>query len=77
MKTNLFYAMIDAAIYSGLTVDALEFMARGLDENAVAILLGNVSNLPVYMKSREIPYRSCIFSAPSIEILKSPLSHCE
>lgn len=56
-----------AAAYSGLTVDALEFVTRGLDDKAVAILLGNVSNLPVYMKSREIPYRDCIFSAPSID----------
>jgi len=59
--------LTNAARHSGLTFDALEFMTRGLDAKAVAILLGNVSNLPVYMKSRDMPYRDCIFNAPSMD----------
>ena len=61
--------LLAAANHSGLTVDALEFLVRGVDESAAAILLGNASNLPKYMKSRGIPYRDCILIAPSIDIL--------
>lgn len=67
--------IIEAAQLSGFTVDALVFLSRGLDATALAILMGNVSSLPVYMKSREIPYRDCILIAPSMEIRKSPDSH--
>ena len=77
MNDGILDDLICAAQEFGLTAGAIEFLTRGLDEMAVAILLGNVSSLPVYMKSREIPYRDCIFSAPSIETRKSPLSHCE
>lgn len=59
--------LLDAARQSGMTVDALVCLTEGLDANAVAILLGNVSNLPKYMKSKEIPYRRSIFIAPSID----------
>lgn len=48
--------LIYAALQSGLSMDLLEFLSRGLDDKAVAKLLGNASILPVYMKSRDIPY---------------------
>lgn len=67
--------LTDAARQSGLTFDLLEFVTRGLDDKALAILCGNVSTLPTYMKSRDIPYLSDSFNAPSIEMRKSPLSH--
>ena len=70
-------ALLGAAIHSGFTFDALEFLIRGLDATATAILLGNVSKLPVYMKSKDIPYLSRSRIAPSMEIRKSPLSHWE
>ena len=77
MKEAFLTQLIDAADHSGFTVDALEFLSRGLDETACAILFGNVLKLPKYMKSKDIPYRACILRAPSIEIRKSPLSHWE
>lgn len=41
---------------TGLTVDYLEFLSRGLDRSAEAILFGNISTLPQYMKSSDNPY---------------------
>lgn len=67
--------LIVTTAQSGFSVDALEFLSRGLDDTALAILLGNVSKLPVYMKSIDIPYRVRSRIAPSIETRKSPLSH--
>ncbi len=69
--------LINASQVSGLTIDALYFLISGLDDSAVAILLGNVSMLPKYMKSRDVPYLACNRIAPSIEMRKSPLSHWE
>lgn len=51
-------AIIAAADQSGLTVDVLVSLADGLDESATAILCGNVSRLPQYIKSSEMPYTS-------------------
>lgn len=67
--------LISSAQESGLTVDLLEFVSRGLDDKAVAILFDNVSKLPQYMKSRDIPYLRRSFIAPSTDTRKSPLSH--
>lgn len=77
MNDELIDKMVDAAQISGLTVDLIEFLINGLEDTAIAILLGNVSNLPAYIKSSDTPNLSRIFSAPSIEILKSPDSHWE
>ena len=60
---------------SGVPVDAICYLSRGLEPKATAKLCGNVSSLPVYMKSSDMPYRFCILSAPSIAILKDPDSH--
>ena len=60
--------LIEVAQTTGFSVDLLEFITRGLDDRAVAILLGNVSSLPTYMKSNDIPNRARIFNAPSIDI---------
>jgi len=67
--------LINVARTSGFTIDALYFLISGLDDSAVAILLGNVSMLPKYMKSKDIPYLSCSRMAPSMEMRKPPLSH--
>ena len=69
--------LIDLSDQSGLTVDLLEFLSRGLDETAFAIFAGNVSMLPKYMKSSVMPYLSRSRIAPSMEMRASPLSHCE
>lgn len=68
-------AILKVSCETGYSVDVLEFVSRGLDETALAILLGNVSMLPKYMKSSEMPYLSRSRMAPSIDIRKSPLSH--
>jgi hypothetical protein len=75
MTENERLDQILVAAQSGFSVDALEFVSRGLDDIALAILLGNVSRLPVYMKSIDIPYLVLSRIAPSIETRKSPLSH--
>ena len=75
MNEVLFSKLIVAAAQSGITVDALLCLISGLEDNSVARLLDNVSSLPTYMKSKDMPYRDCIVIAPSIEIRKSPLSH--
>ena len=75
MSENTLLAMINAAQASGLSVDLLEFVSRGLDDNSRAILFGNVSRLPKYMKSKDIPYLSTSRIAPSTDMRKSPLSH--
>lgn len=69
--------IVGAALVSGFTVDVLVALMAGLDARARATLLGNVSSLPVYMKSSEIPYFSRSLIAPSIEMRISPDSHCE
>ncbi len=61
----------------GRTLDYVEFVTRGLDVNALAILCGNASRLPQYMKSNDSPYASRRASAPSIEIRKFPDSQFE
>ena len=67
--------ILEAADQSGFTVDFLLELSKGLNANAVAILLGNVSKLPKYMKSNEIPYLSLSRIAPSSDTRKLPLSH--
>ena len=67
--------ILKVAHQSGFTVDSVLFLMSGLDDKAIAILLGNVSRLPKYMKSKEIPYLSRSRTAPSMEMRKSPLSH--
>lgn len=77
MCDQRFLKIIDLADQSGLSVDLLEFLSRGLDDTAFAILAGNVSMLPRYMKSNVMPYLSRSRIAPSTEMRKSPLSHWE
>ena len=67
--------LIKAAQASPLTFDVLFSLSCGMDDNAVAILCGNVSKLPAYMKSKDIPYLSRSRMALSAGIQKSPLSH--
>ena len=50
--------LIEAAQSSPLTFDVLFRLTDNLPDKAFAILCGNVSKLPVYMKSKDIPYLS-------------------
>ena len=68
-------AIIESSEVSGVPVDVICYLSRGLEPTAIARLCGNVSTLPVYMKSNDMPYRFCILRAPSIDILKDPDSH--
>ena len=70
-----FDLIIKSADQSGFTVDLIVAMINGLDDKSIAILLGNVSMLPKYMKSKEIPYLSLSRMAPSSDVLNAPLSH--
>ena len=63
------------AAANGVLVDVICYLSRGLEPKAIARLCGNVSSLPMYMKSNDMPYRLCILRAPSIDILKDPDSH--
>ena len=66
--------LIKAAKASPLTFDTLYGLSEGLDDKALAILCGNVSRLPAYMKSNEIPYISKSRLALTGGIQVSPLS---
>ncbi len=68
-------ALLEVVHSSPLTFDVLEFLSRDLDDKALAIFCGNVSMLPSYMKSSEIPYLSLSRSALGTVIKKSPLSY--
>lgn len=57
-----------AATESGLTIDYLEFLSRGLDRKAETTLLGNAIRLPAYMKSSDNPYVSRSAKAPLSEM---------
>ena len=67
--------LIDAAQSGLLTLDVLEALSRGLSDKALAILCGNVSRLPQYIKSKDRLNLSRNLSAPWIEMRKFPLSH--
>ncbi len=56
----LFYG----ACRSPLSFDLLEMLSRNMDESSLAILVGNASMLPQYIKSSDIPYLSRSLSAP-------------
>ncbi len=60
--------LIAAADASGFTVDYLEWLSRGLEAKAEAILFGNISTLPQNMKSSGNPYISRSLKAPFSEI---------
>jgi hypothetical protein len=47
--------MIRAAQLSGISVDFIAAITQGLDSSCLAILCGNISNLPKYIKSKLIP----------------------
>ncbi|WP_319528962.1 hypothetical protein [uncultured Cohaesibacter sp.] len=47
--------IIDACQASGFSLDLLELLTRGLDNQALAICCGNVSTLPKNKKSNEVP----------------------
>ncbi|WP_244271763.1 MULTISPECIES: hypothetical protein [unclassified Pseudovibrio] len=70
-----FQLLLKGAQSSPLSFDLLEALSRNMDMSSLAILVGNASMLPKYMKSIEIPYRSRSFIAPGIETRKSPVSH--
>jgi hypothetical protein len=59
--------LIEAAAVSGFTIDYLEALTNGLSRKACLRVIGNVSSMPSYMKSRDNPYvrRSAI--APSTD----------
>lgn len=59
--------LIEEAEKTGFTVDYLEWLSRGLDRSSEAILFGNISTLPQYMKSSGNPYVSRSFRAPLSE----------
>ena len=61
-------AILAARQSSGLTVDSLEWLSRGLDRKALATLCGNASTLPQYIQSNVSPYLLRNFKAPSTEI---------
>lgn len=61
-------ALMGVAYESPVSFDVLEVLSRGLDETALAILCANVSTLPQYMKSSEIPYLSRSRMALRIDI---------
>ncbi len=69
MSDDRLAVLIRMADQSPLSLDVLEFISRGLDDTALAILAGNVSTLPRYMKSKDTPYLSLSRMAPSMEIL--------
>ena len=56
--------LLYGALHSPFSFDVLEALSRNMDDNSLAILVGNASMLPTYMKSKETPYRSRSFSAP-------------
>lgn len=62
------------AVDSGLTIDYLEWLTRGLSRQAARKVIGNASSMPSYMKSSDNPYVSRKERAPSIETLLSPVS---
>ncbi len=51
-------AIILASDKSGLSFDLLYHLTKGLDANSKAIVLGNSSVLPRYIKSKLIPVKS-------------------
>lgn len=67
--------IIEAANQSPLSFDLLEALSVGMDAKALAILCGNASRLPQYIKSKDNPNLSRTFKAPLMDMRKSPLSH--
>lgn len=59
--------LINEAVRTGFTMDYLEALTSGLDNQAALRVIGNVSELPRYMKSNDNPYVSRSASAPSSE----------
>lgn len=57
--------LIEGARLSGFTIDALDYLSRGLSDSALRIFIGNASRLPSYMKSSDSPYLFRSASAPS------------
>ncbi len=47
--------LVVSAYSSGLSLDLLELLTRGLDAQAFAMVVGNVSALPKKRKSNEVP----------------------
>ena len=66
--------LIIAAQDSGMTFDVLEALTAGLDAKATAIVCGNVSKLPQYMKSSVMPYVSLSRMAFGMEMRCVPAS---
>lgn len=56
--------LLHASYVSGFSLDLLELLSRGMDENSVRIFSGNVLNLPRNIKSSDTSYFSRILKAP-------------
>ncbi|KZK76634.1 hypothetical protein PsW64_04793 [Pseudovibrio sp. W64] len=52
--------LMRVAYDADLSMDMLEVLSRDLDAQALRIFCGNVSTLPKYKKSRDVPYRAFI-----------------
>lgn len=59
--------LILSARETGLTIDYLEALTRGLSRKACLKAIGNVSSMPSYMKSSDNPYVRRNASAPSTD----------
>lgn len=60
--------LIEGARVSGFTVDALDYLSRGLSESALRMFIGNASSMPSYMKSSVGPYLLRSARAPSTDM---------
>lgn len=55
MKQSHLDKLIVAADQSGISLDVLVALSRGLDDKAIARLCGNCASMPRYMKSIVTP----------------------
>lgn len=55
MRQSQLDDLIEAADLSGISLDILAALCRGLDDNAIKRLCGNCASMPRYMKSKVSP----------------------
>lgn len=68
MSDSRIAMLIEQASATGLTIDYLEALTRGLSRSAALKVIGNASSMPSYMKSSDNPYVTRSAIAPSMDI---------
>lgn len=67
----------EGARRTGMTMDYLEALTKGLSIQALRKVIGNAASIPSYMKSSDSPHLFRSASAPSSDNRCEPASHKE